>query len=390
MNQDDPGLEQRLSRFEAQLDRFSLALHQWQARDQAQRAILPDVDRRIRSIEETLDRESQALRQLHEEPLKRLQAQAASLQELCVTASASVSGLGEAEARLVELQANVSLLLNELSRTLQTLITELQVRGVTAISAQSQPTSWPLERVVHLHDELRRIGNGAAVPVLAPGRRVQGARTFHTVAEEPEPTRRTDDWLALLRRKDVAGGMIVVAALLLIFGVVRWIEGRLNDASSRLASAEQQVTITTQLANQEVASARQNADRQIAEARGVAQRAETVGAILTAPDLIKFNLTSTGVDGSSAQLLWSRTRGLVLSGSRLPAAPPESTYQLWLVTNTQSVGAGLFVPDASGRATLVVDPPPAIAGNVVGAAVTIEPPGGRAAPSGKTLLTRYP
>ena len=124
MNQDDPGLEQRLSRFEAQLDRFSLALHQWQARDQAQRAILPDVDRRIRSIEETLDRESQALRQLHEEPLKRLQAQAASLQELCVTASASVSGLGEAEARLVELQANVSLLLNELSRTLQTLITE--------------------------------------------------------------------------------------------------------------------------------------------------------------------------------------------------------------------------------------------------------------------------
>src|SRR5215510_11044758 len=181
MNQDDPALEQRLSRFEAQLDRFSLALHQWQARDQAQHAKLPDVDRRIRSIEETLD---------------RLQAQAVSLQELCVAASASVSGLGQAEARLVELQTNVSLLLNELSRTLQTLITELQVRGVTAIPAQSQPTptSWPLERVVHLHDELRRIGNGAAVPVLAPGRRVQGARTFHTVAEEPEPTRTTDDW----------------------------------------------------------------------------------------------------------------------------------------------------------------------------------------------------
>jgi len=179
-----------------------------------------------------------------------------------------------------------------------------------------------------------------------------------------------------------------VAALLLTFGVVRRIEGRLNDASARLASAEQQVSITTQLANQEVASARQNADRQISEARGVAQRAETVGAILTAPDLIKFNLTSTGEDGSSAQLLWSRTRGLVLSGSRLPAAPPESTYQLWLVTNTQSVGAGLFVPDASGRATLVVEEPPKIAGNVVGAAVTIEPPGGRAAPSGRRLLAR--
>src|SRR5215510_7089130 len=393
MNQDDPALEQRLSRFEAQLDRFSLALHQWQARDQAQHSNLPDVDRRIRSIEETLDREAQALRQMHEEPLKRLQAQAASLQELCLAASTSVSGLGEAEARLVELQANVSLLLNELSRTLQTLITELQVRGVTAIPAQSQPTptSWPLERVVHLHDELRRIGNGAAVPVLAPGRRVQsGARTFTTVAEEPEPTRRTDDWLGLLRRKDVAGGLIAVAALLLVFGGVRWIEGRLNDATARLSSAEQQVTITTQLANQEVAAARQNADRQIAEARQVAQRAETVGSILTAPDLIRFNLASTSEDGSSAQLLLSRTRGLVLSGNRLPAAPPETTYQLWLVTSTQSVGAGVFVPDATGRATLVVDAPPKVIGPVVGAAVTVEPQGGRVVPSGRTLLARFP
>ena len=86
----------------------------------------------------------------------------------------------------------------------------------------------------------------------------------------------------------------------------------------------------------------QDADRQIAEARQLAQRAETVGVILTAPDLIRFNLTSAETNGSSAQLLWSRTRGLVLSGSRLPAAPPESTYQLWLVTSTQSVGAGVF------------------------------------------------
>ena len=77
------------------------------------------------------------------------------------------------------------------------------------------------------------------------------------------------------------------------------------------------------------------------EARQLAQRAETVGVILTAPDLIRFNLTSAETNGSSAQLLWSRTRGLVLSGSRLPAAPPESTYQLWLVTSTQSVGAGV-------------------------------------------------
>jgi hypothetical protein len=144
------------------------------------------------------------------------------------------------------------------------------------------------------------------------------------------------------------------------------------------------------MANREVTAARQDADRQIAEARQLAQRAETVGVILTAPDLIRFNLTSSETNGSSAQLLWSRTRGLVLSGSRLPAAPPESTYQLWLVTNTQSVGAGLFVPDEAGRATLVVDAPPRVPGPVVGAAVTIEPSGGRSTPTGRTLLARFP
>jgi hypothetical protein len=177
--------------------------------------------------------------------------------------------------------------------------------------------------------------------------------------------------------------------VLLIAGARR-IEARLDEASARVAVAEQQVVETTRLANQEVTAARQDADRQITEARQLALRAETVGAVLTAPDLIRFNLTSVETVGPSAQLLWSRTRGLVLSGSRLPAAPPESTYQLWLVTSTQSVGAGLFVPDDAGRATLVVDAPPRVPGRVVGAAVTIEPSGGRPTPSGRTLLARFP
>ena len=38
-------------------------------------------------------------------------------------------------------------------------------------------------------------------------------------------------------------------------------------------------------------NARQEANRQIAEARESAQRAETVGAILAAPDLVRINLT---------------------------------------------------------------------------------------------------
>ena len=82
MHQDDPGLEQRLSRFEAQLDRFSFALHQWQ-HTQGQTSTEPpaDLDQRMRSLEETISREAQALRRLHEEPLKQLQGHAEYLTE---------------------------------------------------------------------------------------------------------------------------------------------------------------------------------------------------------------------------------------------------------------------------------------------------------------------
>lgn len=185
----------------------------------------------------------------------------------------------------------------------------------------------------------------------------------------------------------VSGG---VAALVFVILGVRWVEGRLNDAADRVAAAERQVQATTQRANEEVTTARQAANRQIEEARLLAQRAETIGGILTAPDLVRFNLSSPTAGGSSAQLLWSRTRGLVLSGSRLPTVAPESTYQLWLMTGTQSVSAGLFLPDAAGRADLVVDSPPRVAGPVVGVAVTLEPKGGRLSPTGQTLLARLP
>ena len=129
MHQDDPGLEQRLSRFEAQLDRFSFALHQWQ-HTQGQTSTEPpaDLDQRMRSLEETISREAQGLRRLHEEPLKQLQ--------------------GHAEY------------LTEISRTLQALLADLRLNAGPPGSNQGSAANWPLERVVDLHDELRRTTNG--------------------------------------------------------------------------------------------------------------------------------------------------------------------------------------------------------------------------------------
>jgi hypothetical protein len=204
----------------------------------------------------------------------------------------------------------------------------------------------------------------------------------------------TDNQLAhdSRRRAWFVGAALVAAAALLVFMFERRIETKLDDAGARVIAAERQAAAAAQAANQEIATARDEANRQIAAARDSAQRAETVGAILTAPDLIRFSLTggAASVDRSSAQVLWSRTRGLVMSASRLPAAPPETIYQLWLKTAGDPVSAGVFVPDATGRATLVTDVPPKIVGPVLGAEVTIEPTGGRSTPSGRALLVRFP
>jgi hypothetical protein len=362
MHQDDPGLEQRLSRFEAQLDRFSLALHQWQTHEQKPSGT--DIDQRVRALEQTLDREAHALRLMHEEPLKQLQGHAARLQDLCTS--------------------------------VQTMLAELQTRSGVPAPAAPKAAAWPLERVVHLHDELRRnenagtserpalaSGNGSAQDASGTNTRLQ--RSFIEAPSTPDQDE------ARRRRRYMTGGAAALFAAAALVGTVLWVGGRLNDAASRAASAERQVLATTRLANEEVRAAREDANKQIGEARQLAQRAESVSAVLTAPDLIRFNLTSTLADGSSAQVLWSRTRGVVLSGSRLPGPGPEKTYQLWLVTGSQSsVSAGVFVPDATGRATLVVDPAPKVAGPVVGAAITLEPAGGRPTPSGQMLLTRFP
>lgn len=368
MHRDDPGLEQRLSRFEAQLDRFSLALHQWQTHDHTSSGT--DLDHRVRALEQTLDREAHALRVMHEEPLKQLQAHAARLQELCTN--------------------------------VQAVLAELQARGGVPAPATPKAASWPLERVVHLHDQLRRDGNandqgGAdAGHGHSPAATTNGhdgvpadpnARRQRSFIEADRASVQDED---RQRRRNITAGAGIVVALVVIIGIGFWIVSRLNEAASRVAVAEQQVITTTRVANDEVRAARDDANRQIAEARQLAQRAETVSAVLTAPDLIRFNLTSTLADGSSAQVLWSRSRGVVLSGSRLPRPGPEKTYQLWLVTNGESVSAGVFSPDSTGRATLVVDPPPKVPGRVMGASITIEPEGGRQTPTGQMLLTRFP
>ena len=298
--------------------------------------------------------------------------------------------------------------LNELARGLQAVVAELRAGGENRTTSLTSGTpAWPLEDVVRLHDDLRRSGPGRDTPSAsressAPERvaaaaalagRVESLEEAVTVgreevakaADRTERQRRT--WYVAFAV--LAVGVIIAAGLAL--GLQRRVDTKLNEAAARVTAAERQAEAAAQAANQRVVATREDADRKIVEAEQTARKAQIVSDVLAAPDLVRFNVTSgAATPRAYAQMLWSRSRGLVFSGSRVPPAPAGTTYQTWLLTNGEPVSAGLFVPDAAGRVMVVTQDPPRVPRSVIGVAVTVEPAGGRAAPSGPTLLARAP
>jgi anti-sigma-K factor RskA len=87
-----------------------------------------------------------------------------------------------------------------------------------------------------------------------------------------------------------------------------------------------------------------------------------------------------------ARMIWNAPAGGLLVAAGLPPAPEGKDYQLWAIAGTSApVPAGVFGVDARGTATLTVPPLPDV-GKVDVFAVTLEPAGGRPAPSGPMYL----
>lgn len=90
-----------------------------------------------------------------------------------------------------------------------------------------------------------------------------------------------------------------------------------------------------------------------------------------------------------ARVFWSeRARRGIIVASNLAPLPSDKQYELWVFQEGKPVAAGVFDADAAGRA-LFESPefPPAQAQNF---AVTIEPRGGVAAPTGAIVLVGSP
>jgi hypothetical protein len=457
-------VEFRLSDLQTQIDRLSLALHQWHhapedARPTEERLsqllercaetlsrvsaidehhaqvvaklearlsdwsfvesrLEHDSDQRIRQFEQIIGHEWEALRKLHEEPAKQLREQAASLGETCVAAAnLALRSFERAEARIAALEAGLEGRMAQLASDLQAAVAELRSGAASrpaALPAHLPP--FPLEGVMRIHDELRKSDDAADTP--SPSAQLPPAdgssRTLPPKLTTPLPEERFADRMASLARAVVGGedeararaartdGMqrvwraaIIAAAVVilgggaLLFRLQRQVDAKLNDAAVRVAAAEREADTATELANRRIAETQEEAGRTLAEARRTALQAQITSSVLAAPDLTRISLAGgPAAPGAYAQVLWSRSRGLVLSASRVPAPRQGATYQLWLLTSAGAVSAGLFAPDSAGRATLAIETPPSVLRPVVSAVVTLEPSDGRPQPTGPRVLTR--
>lgn len=432
------GFEHRLSELEAQIDRLNVALQHWrdtpdhlqpmehrlsQLTDQCadilkqwsatgerhahavgelearltgwndvESRLQREASSRFHALERVIEQEWATLRHLHEEPARQLRTHAENLTEICVaTAGSAQTGLERAEARLATIERELHRRMDELSRDVHTAVAELRHR--TDASAMRGPASpWSLDEVTRLHHELRDgsvprqslpPGNEPAVvenPItsLSPPVTSDESRPLVEVSADARMDRR---WYAAVAALALVAGVSVIFAMLFY--------RQADSAAARASQAQQHAEQIATAADERIEEARQDAATRIAQARETASKAQVTSDVLAAPDLVRFNLTGgNATTRFSAQLLWSRSRGMVFSGSRLPALPAGSTYQIWLLTGGKSVSGGTFAPDDSGRVTAATDTPPNVPPPITGVRVTLEPEPGRTEPSGTIVLAR--
>jgi hypothetical protein len=160
----------------------------------------------------------------------------------------------------------------------------------------------------------------------------------------------------------VAASLVAAVSLYALYGAIRQRDA-LGDA--------------WQMASSDKATRRSVVD----SLRAVVEDRDKIIANLTGPQVAMVTLTSAGVKTPMARMFWNQpVNAWTFVAHNLPAPKPGRTYQLWLVTATQKISAGTFVPTPTGDAVVhatYVLPKEALAA----VAVTDEPIAGSAQPT---------
>ena len=209
---------------------------------------------------------------------------------------------------------------------------------------------------------------------------VIGLMAHQAPAAEPAAQVRTRLVAALSTRAgSSAGGSVrwlALAASITLAVALGGYAGRLRDQVSTLESRLRDATLRAEAG-----------ERQVAEVRRTVFEAQSQVAVLAAPDLARIDLAGQpAAPGAAARAFWSRSCGLVFTASNLPTPPPGRAYQLWVITAQPApISAGMLRPDAGGRVPARFDMPSDLP-RPVAIAVTLEPEGGVAAPTGDKYL----
>lgn len=120
---------------------------------------------------------------------------------------------------------------------------------------------------------------------------------------------------------------------------------------------------------------------QLANETGLATELVLINSVLRSPEcrIIPLNGQAPAPD-SAAKVYWDvqGNRGVV--SAELPPAPEGKVYQLWFVTPTAKISAGLITPNKTGHGFTVVQFPSNVA-PLAAAAITLEPEGGSQQPT---------
>ena len=393
---------EHLKRWAVTVERHTHAVAQLEAyasefRDASSQMRQETADR-LHELESTIEREWDTLKRMQEEPIRELREQAESLTQVSVAmANASQQGLDRAEARFVSFERDVHLRLNELTMELQSALAEIRARLDRTTPQRDASSQWSLDDVTRLHGQLReggRAGGAGVVPGTIDHSPAEPMRQFL-----PARTDADDSWRALREKAShappatgshVAGipvkwaaAVVILALAVVTAAIFGWrMQSRITAADERLRINDLKMQTVLE-DNAREREALQEATRKENEAaREMANRAQRVAEVLAAADLIRFSLS--GADGASGQALFSRSRGLVVSGSRLP--PANGVLHGWLLTRTAAVSMGPLETQPDGTVTLV-EPVPAIPRAVVGVMVTDEAAAGSETPAGPVVLS---
>jgi hypothetical protein len=386
--------------------RFEAHLAEW---NDAGTRLQQDASQRIQELEKVIQHEWNELRQIHDEPVRQLHEHATSLTQVCIaTANAAQQGFERSEARLAAIEGEVNRRLTELTRELQAVIAELRLnQHAHSLQLAGAAPAWSLDGVTRLHNQLRQSDPTPAALDVAhsatPEPRTIGVLPAATSAlsERVESLERSitgrdtslrdaeEGTARVTRAWHVAA--VVFAVLILVASILGWqLQTKVRDASASVEQTKREAQTATETAAREFEAYRDQATRQLAEFRDRAAKAQTIADVLAAPDLLQFNLTGRdALNGATAQVRWSRSRGFVFSGSRIPAPPPNTTYQVWLLTRLGAVSADTFAPDATGAVTNA-KLPLQLSRMVTGAMVTLEPAAGSTTPTGDLVMARAP